>query len=75
MKIGDVVKLITKPSVDWMEKYRDKTFRVLDFPTESGVELMMIGSRPEWVWIVGKANLEVTDESGGYSTTEAGCGV
>jgi hypothetical protein len=75
VKIGDVVKLIAKPSVDWMENYRDKTFRVLDFPTETGVELMMIGSRPEWVWIIGKANLEVTDEGGGHSTTEAGCGV
>lgn len=63
MKIGDVVKLIAKPSVDWMEKYRDKTFRILDFPTESGVELMMIGSRPEWVWIIGKDNLETTKDS------------
>ncbi len=62
MKIGDVVKLIAKPSLDWMEKYRDKTFRVLDFPTESGVELMMIGSRPEWVWVIAKANLETTQE-------------
>ena len=70
MKIGDVVKLIAKPSVDWMEKYRDKTFRVLDFPTDSGVELMMIGSRPEWVWIIGKANLEIADEGGRPSTTE-----
>ena len=75
MKIGDVVKLIVEPEVDWMFKYLDKTFRVLYFPTETGVEVMMIGSRPEWVWIIGKANLEVTDEGGGYSTTEAGCGV
>ena len=64
MKIGDIVKLIEKPAVDWMENYRDKTFQVLDFPTETGVELKMIGSVPEWVWIIGKANLELTDEAG-----------
>ena len=64
MKVGDIVKLIAEPSVDWMENYRDKTFQVLDFPTETGVELKMIGSVPEWVWIIGKANLELTDETG-----------
>ena len=63
MKIGDVVKLIEEPEVDWMEKYRDKTFQVLDFPTETGVEIMMIGSRPNWVWIIGKDNLETTKDS------------
>ena len=42
MKVGDVVKLIVEPEVDWMFKYLDKTFRVLDFPTETGVEVMMI---------------------------------
>ena len=64
MKIGDVVKLIENPPLDWMEDYRDKTFQVLDFPTETGVELKMIGSVPEWVWIIGKANLELADEAG-----------
>ena len=63
MKIGDVVKLIEKPALDWMEQYRDKTFRVLDFPTETGVELMMIGSRPEWLWVISKTNLELADEA------------
>ena len=63
MKVGDIVKLIEKPEVDWMEKYLDKTFQVLDFPTETGVELKMIGSVPEWVWIIGKANLELADEA------------
>lgn len=63
MKIGDIVKLIEEPEVDWMEKYRDKTFQVLDFPTETGVEIMMIGSRPNWVWIIGKDNLETTKDS------------
>ncbi len=64
MKIGDIVKLIEKPEVDWMENYLGKTFQVLDFPTETGVELKMIGSVPEWVWIIGKANLELADEAG-----------
>tara|TARA_Y100001970_G_C14228989_1_gene857444 strand:- start:2532 stop:2726 length:195 start_codon:yes stop_codon:yes gene_type:complete len=64
MKIGDVVKLIENPPLDWMEDYRDKTFRVLDFPTETGVELMMIGSRPEWLWVISKTNLELADEAG-----------
>ena len=63
MKIGDAVKLIEKPTLDWMEDYRDKTFRILDFPSETVVELMMIGSRPEWVWCIGKANVEITDEN------------
>tara|TARA_R100001594_G_C3844137_1_gene216650 strand:+ start:33 stop:230 length:198 start_codon:yes stop_codon:yes gene_type:complete len=65
MKIGDIVKLIAEPSVDWMENYRDKTFQVLDFPTETGVELRMIGSVPEWVWIIGKANLELAPDEAG----------
>ena len=62
MKIGDVVKLIENPPLDWMEDYRDKTFQVLDFPTEMGVELMMIGSRPEWVWIISKTNVELAPD-------------
>ncbi|MDP7061060.1 MAG: hypothetical protein QF416_11395 [Candidatus Marinimicrobia bacterium] len=66
MKIGDIVKLIAKPQVDWMLNYLDKTFQVLDFPTETGVEVMMVGSRPEWVWLIGKDNLEVSDEAGGH---------
>jgi len=62
MQIGDIVKLIAKPEMDWMEEYRDKTFYVLDFPTEFGVELMMVGSRPEWVWIISKKNLTIAEE-------------
>ena len=65
MKVGDIVKLIAEPSVDWMENYRDQTFQVLDFPTETGVELRMMGSVPEWVWIISKTNLELApDETG-----------
>ena len=67
MKIGDIVKLIAEPQVDWMFDYLEKTFQVLDFPTETGVEVMMVGSRPEWVWIISKVNLEVTGETGRHS--------
>ena len=62
MKIGDVVKLVEKPALDWMVDYRDKTFRVLDFPSETVVELMMIGSRPEWLWVISKKNLMIAEE-------------
>ena len=70
MKVGDIVKLKAYPTKDWMEDYLDKTFQVLDFPTEMGVEVMMVGSRPEWVWLIGKANLEVTDENRGHREVE-----
>ena len=70
MKIGDIVKLVAKPKVDWMQNYQDKTFQVIDFPTENGVEIMMVDTRPKWVWLIGKDNLEITDEGGRPSTTE-----
>ena len=63
MKIGDIVKLIAEPQVDWMFNYLEATFQVLDFPTETGVELKMIGSAPDWIWIIGKDNLEVAEEA------------
>ncbi len=62
MKIGDMVKLVAKPEMDWMEGYRDKTFQVLDFPTDTGVELMMVDSRPEWVWIISRKNLYIVEK-------------
>ena len=67
MKIGDIVKLIAEPQVDWMFDYLEQTFRILDFPTEKAVEVMMVGSRPEWVWVIGKDNLEVTGEARRHS--------
>ncbi len=70
MKIGDIVKLIAEPKVDWMQNYKDKTFQVIDFPTEKGVEIMMVDTRPKWVWLIGKDNLEIADEGGRPSTTE-----
>jgi len=70
VKIGDIVKLIAEPKVDWMQNYKDKTFQVIDFPTENGVEIMMVDSRPKWVWLIGKDNLEVTDENRGHCKVE-----
>ena len=64
MKIGDLVKLIAEPNVDWMFYYLEATFQVLDFPTETGVELKMIGSVPDWVWIIGKDNVELVHDEG-----------
>jgi hypothetical protein len=63
MKIGDMVKLVANPQVDWMNYYVDKTFQVLDFPTENGVELMMIGSQPRWVWLIGRDNLYIVENT------------
>ena len=62
MKVGDIVKLIAEPNVDWMFNYLEETFQVLDFPTETGVELKMIGSVPDWIWIIGKDNLVLMEE-------------
>ena len=63
-KVGDVVKLISNPSVDWMHNYLDKVFEVVDFPTKNGVKLLMVDSEPEWVWIIGKDNVELACEAG-----------
>ena len=63
MKIGDIVKLIAEPKVDWMKKYKDETFEILSFPGKTGVELKMVGSDPEWKWIIGKDNMELPDEN------------
>ena len=62
MKVGDTVKLISNPSVDWMERYLDRTFEVLDFPTKSGIEVKVVGTDPAWKWVVGKDNFEVSTE-------------
>ena len=62
MKIGDIVKLIPTPQVDWMYNYLEETFQVVDFPTENGVELKMIGTVPDWIWFIEKDNLEITEE-------------
>ena len=62
MKVGDTVKLISTPSVDWMERYLDRTFEVLDFPTKSGIEVKVVGTDPAWKWVVGKDNFEVSTE-------------
>tara|TARA_R110000824_G_scaffold9648_1_gene42888 strand:+ start:119 stop:316 length:198 start_codon:yes stop_codon:yes gene_type:complete len=62
VEIGNIVKLIINPSVDWMHKYLDETFEVIDFPTENGVRTKMVGADPEWQWIIGKADFEIAEE-------------
>tara|TARA_R100000008_G_C3540293_1_gene144379 strand:+ start:639 stop:830 length:192 start_codon:yes stop_codon:yes gene_type:complete len=60
MRVGDVVRLVAEPQIDWMLDYLEETFEVVDFPTKSGVEVKMVGSDPEWRWIVGRDNFEFT---------------
>jgi len=62
MQIGDIVRLHINPSVEWMHKYREETFEVIDFPTETGVRVKMIGTDPAWHWIVGKADFKIIEE-------------
>jgi len=53
--------LVDNPKHDWMFEYLEETFQVVDFPTENGVELKMIGTVPDWVWFIGKDNVEITN--------------
>tara|TARA_Y100000310_G_scaffold300503_1_gene336227 strand:+ start:260 stop:454 length:195 start_codon:yes stop_codon:yes gene_type:complete len=62
MEIGDIVKLHVNPSVDWMRKYFEETFEVIDFPTETGVRIKMVGTDPAWHWIVGKDNFKIIEK-------------
>jgi len=55
VKIGDIVKLIDNPKYDWMENYLDTRFEVCDIMTES-MKLKIVGSDPDWFWLVGKDN-------------------
>ena len=61
MEIGDIVKLIDNPKYDWMENYLDKRFEVCDIMTEC-MKLKIVGSDPEWFWLVGKDNFILVDE-------------
>jgi len=63
MKVGDTVKLVVNPSVVWMHRYLEATFEVLDFPTATGVKLKMVGTDPDWLWIVGKDNFVVAEDA------------
>ena len=62
MEIGDIVRLEVNPSVDWMHNYFEETFEVVGFPTENGVRVKMIGTDPEWHWIVGKDEFKIVKE-------------
>ena len=60
MQVGDIVKLIQIPSVDWMEEYLDKRFEVQDFLTGS-LKLKMLHTEPEWVWFAHADNFELAE--------------
>lgn len=60
MKIGDTVKLKDDPKHDWMFEYLEETFQVVDFPIEDSVKLKMVGTVPDWIWIIEKESVEVT---------------
>ena len=62
MKLGDIVKLEANPSIDWMHNYLEESFEIVDFPTETGVLLRMVGSDPAWFWHVGKDNFKIVEE-------------
>ena len=62
MEIGDIVKLHVEASVDWMHKYLEATFEVVDFPTETGVLVKMVGADPAWFWHVGRNEFEIIEE-------------
>jgi uncharacterized protein YaiE (UPF0345 family) len=60
MQVGDIVKLIQTPSVDWMKEYLDKKFEVQDFLTGS-LKVKMLDTDPEWVWYVSTDNFELAE--------------
>ena len=60
MKVGDIVKLISSPSMDWMANYLDKRFEVQDFLAGS-LKLRMLDTDPEWVWFAGADNFELVE--------------
>ena len=60
MQIGDIVKLIQTPSVDWMEEYLDKRFEIQDFLVDS-LKIKMLDTDPEWIWYTAKDNFELAE--------------
>ena len=61
MKVGDVIKLIDSPSLDWMAEYRDKRFEIQDFVSGS-LKVKMVDAYPEWIWYAAKDNFELAEE-------------
>ena len=62
MEVGDIVKLHANPSLDWMRKYLEETFELVDFPTETGVLVRMVGAEPAWFWHVGRNEFKIVEE-------------
>jgi len=71
MRIGDTVKVIKNPSVDWMRDYTDETFEVEDFLGETAVKVKMVDTDSEWIWYAGIDNfILIDDEITNYSSAE-----
>jgi len=61
MRVGDVVKLIKSPSMDWMANYLDKKFEIQDFLVDC-LKIKMVDADPEWIWYAAKDNFELDDD-------------
>ena len=56
MKTGDKAKLVDEPTVDWMNKYKDKSFELVEvYETYCKVKLHEM-PHPEWYWFAEKTN-------------------
>ena len=60
MRVGAIVKLISSPSLDWMEDYLDRRFEIQDFLVDS-LRIKMLDTDPEWVWFAAKDNFELVE--------------
>ena len=61
MKVGDVVKLINSPSMDWMANYLDKKFEIQDFLVDC-LKIKMVDADTEWIWYAAKDNFELVED-------------
>ena len=60
MRIGEIVKLVQSPTLDWMKEYLDKKFEVQDFLTGS-LKVKMLDTDPEWIWYSETTNFELAE--------------
>jgi len=63
MRVGNIVKLIGSPSMDWMENYLDETFEIQDFFNDC-FKIKMVDTDPEWIWHAAKENFELVEDEG-----------
>jgi len=60
MKVGDIVRLVDAPSVDWMEDYLEETFEIVELPSETGIKVKMVGTN--WLWRTGREDFKIAVE-------------